>query len=558
MLVRYAILGPVELCDRERRVAVGGVRQMALLALLLVNANRTVTADRLIEAVWNDRAPAGARKRLQVAIARLRSVLEHDGPRGGSVLRTVAGGYLLAVRPGELDAEVFLRRVGDGRAALEAGEPERARDVLREALAMWRGPALAGVAYAEFAQPEVRHLEELRLAALETRVECELQLSERSGLIGELDGLVAAHPARERLAGQLMLALYRCGRQGDALDVYARTRAHLSGELGHEPGPALRSLQAEILAQSPALQWGTGEPAVAAAVVGTAPGIAVLPRALPLPRPLHGPPGSPFVGREPQLAGLRALWQGLCGGQRAAIVIGGEPGIGKTRLAGELARAAHGNGAIVLYGCCDEDLAVPYQPFVEALRPYVHAVGVDRVHADLGDLAPELGRLLPGLAVLGEPVRADLESERFALFDAVAALVEAMTRHQRVLLVLDDLHRASNPALLLLRHLIRSERPLGMLLLSTYRDTELHRGQPLARLLADLQRDASATRLHIGGLDEDAIALLVDAALAPAPHTRAELARVVAAQTGGNPLLIRELLTGVRDADRPGAGAEAA
>jgi len=276
-MVRYSILGPVELCDGERGVGVGGPRQVALLALLLVNAGRAISADRLIDALWSDLSRVGASKRLQVAITRLRRTLDRDGGQGEPVLRTVAGGYLLAVRPGELDAEVFEQRVQEGRRALQAGDPARGRDAFSEALGMWRGPALAQVAYEEFAQPEIRRLEELRLAALEARVDCELRLGEQGGVVGELEGLVAAHPGRERLAGQLMLAMYRCGRQGDALEVYARTRAYLSGELGLEPGPALQTLQGEILAQSPALQPLPAESGAAAGVDAPAQQAGVLP-----------------------------------------------------------------------------------------------------------------------------------------------------------------------------------------------------------------------------------------------------------------------------------------
>ena len=534
-MVRYAILGPIELCDGERRVAVGGPRQVALLALLLVNANRALSSDGLIDALWGDRGPAGAVKRLQVAIARLRRTLDPDGVQGDSVLRTIAGGYLLAVLPGELDAEVFQERLEEGHRALEAGEADRARDMLREALRMWHGPALAEVAYEEFAQMEIRRLEELRLAALEARVDCELQIGEHGGLIGDLETLVAAHPARERLAAQLMLALYRCGRQGDALEVYSRARAYLSGELGLEPGPALQALQAKVLAQSPALQRVSDEPGSAAAAAGRV--------TLPLPRSLHTPASSPFVGREAELERLRERWTEVCGGARSAVVMGGEAGIGKTRLASELARAVHEQGALVLYGRCDEGLAVPYQPFVEALRPYARAVGLDRLHAELDRLAPELGRLLPELTSLGEPIRADPESERFALFEAVAALIESATREQRVLLLVDDLHWAALPTLLLLRHLIRSERPLNVLLLGTYRETELDASHQLAQLLADLHRDASVQLLNIRGLDEQAIAALLQAADGNGLRNRAhELAHLLRTETAGNPFFVRELL----------------
>ncbi len=265
-MVRYAILGPIELRDGERRLPAGGPRQMPHLVLLLVYANRAVSADQLIDALWPRQDAAGAVKRLQVAIARLRKTLAMVGAEGESVLRTVPGGYLLAVRTGELDAEVFEARLQDGRRALAQGDAVRATTVLREALELWRGPALAEVAYEDWAQAEIRRLEELHLAAVEMRMEAGLRLGEQDALIVELEALVAAHPGRERLAGQLMLALYRCGRQGDALEVFARTRAYLSSELGLEPGPALRTLQAEILAQSPALEKARDEAGSAAEV----------------------------------------------------------------------------------------------------------------------------------------------------------------------------------------------------------------------------------------------------------------------------------------------------
>jgi DNA-binding SARP family transcriptional activator len=356
-MVRYAILGPVELRDGGR-VVVGGPRQVALLALLLVNANRALSNDRLIDTLWGDLGPAGALKRLQAAILRLRRVLDPEAVHDESVLRRVAGGYLLAVGPGELDAEVFQARVRDGRRALEAGEARRAREVLVKALGMWRGPALAEVAYEDFAQPEIRRLEELRLAALEVRVDCELQLGEHGEVIGELEALVAEHPGRERLAAQLMLALYRSGRQSEALEVYARTRAYLSGELGLEPGAALKALQRRILEQSGTL---------------TAPGYvhAAAPRQprRALPRPLQPAVGQlPFTGREQQLAYLVGSWADIDAGTRRVVVISGEAGIGKTRAAAELAARVHDEGSLVLYCRCDEGLAVPYQPFVEALR----------------------------------------------------------------------------------------------------------------------------------------------------------------------------------------------
>jgi DNA-binding SARP family transcriptional activator len=264
---------------------------------------------------------------------------------------------------------------------------------------------------------------------------------------------------------------------------------------------------------------------------------------LPLPRPLRFAADAPFVGREAELGRLRKLWSEVSGGERAAAFLAGEAGIGKTRLVSELARALQEEGRLVLYGRCDEGLAVPYQPWVEALRPYATAIGPDRLRAELGTLAPQLGRLLPELEMLGVPARGDPESERFALFEAVSTLLEAATREQLALLVLDDLHWAAPPTLLLLRYLIRSERGLRTLMVGSYRETELDPAHPLAGLLADLQRDASAHGLGIRGLDEDGIAALLEAAAGHALDERAGgFVRLLHAETGGNPFFIREVL----------------
>jgi DNA-binding SARP family transcriptional activator len=215
-MVKFGILGPIELTDGERQLAVGGPRQVALLAFLLLHPNRAVSADQLLDAVWG--ADAGrAVKRLHTSVARLRKTLDTDGSNGGPTLKTVIGGYMLTVEPGQLDADVFQAGVEDGRRALDEGEAARAAGVLRDALGLWRGPALAEVAYEAFAQGEIRRLEELRLAALEARIEADLQLGRHARVIGELEALVASHPAREQLVGQLMVALYRSVRSTGGL-----------------------------------------------------------------------------------------------------------------------------------------------------------------------------------------------------------------------------------------------------------------------------------------------------------------------------------------------------
>jgi AAA ATPase domain/SEC-C motif len=277
-------------------------------------------------------------------------------------------------------------------------------------------------------------------------------------------------------------------------------------------------------------------------------GIAGGPVVLPLPRSLDDQGSSPFVGREAEVARLRECWSEMSSKTPAAVVVSGEPGIGKTRLMSEFARMAHEQGALVLYGRCDEELVAPYQAFVEALRPYAQAVGRDRLDAELGDLAPELGRVLPELAGLGDPVRGDPESERIALFEAIAALIETATRGQPALLIIDDLHCAPGPTLLLFRYLIRSQRSLGVLLLGIYRETAPDLRQPFAQLLADLCRDTNIERLNIGGLDEPAIAALLEATIGHALDERAsELVNALAVQTAGNPFFLRELLAHIAE-----------
>jgi DNA-binding SARP family transcriptional activator len=242
----FRVLGSVGAWSDERRLLLGGPQQVKLLAFLLLSANRATSADELIDAIWGAERD-GAAKRLHMGVLRLRKALAPlDGPDGSRV-RTVSGGYLLELGSGDLDAGVFTQRVRDGRRALEGGDPARASALLTGALGLWRGPPLAEVAFEDFAQAEIRRLEELRLVALETRIEADLQLGRDAELIAELDTLLVEQPTRERLAGQLMLALYRAGRQTQALDVYQRTRTHLAREVGLEPGPTLRRLQTQIL-----------------------------------------------------------------------------------------------------------------------------------------------------------------------------------------------------------------------------------------------------------------------------------------------------------------------
>jgi DNA-binding SARP family transcriptional activator len=225
----------------------GGPKPRALLAVLLLSQNEVVSADRLIEGLWGEDSPERGAAALRVNVSRLRKALPRD------VLATRSPGYVLRVEPDELDLLRFERLVDEGRSLLGRGRTADASDRLREALSLWRGSPLADFAYESFAQPAIARLEEIRLAAIELRVDADLALAGHDAVVGELEALVAEHPLRERLRTQLMTALYRSGRQVEALDAYRDARRALVDELGIEPSATLQELEQAILRQDPAL-----------------------------------------------------------------------------------------------------------------------------------------------------------------------------------------------------------------------------------------------------------------------------------------------------------------
>ena len=228
----------------------GGPKQRALLALLVLQRGKAVSRDRLIDALWGETPPRAAKKTVQVYVSRLRKTL------GDGLLQTRAGGYALALTPDQLDSDRFEQMLKEGRELLASGDPERASATLREALSLWRGAPLADLTYEAFAASEIRRLEDSRIAALEDRIKADLQLGREAELEPELEALVREHPLRERLRAQLMLALYRSGRQVEALTAYQELRRARVDELGLEPSPALQELEQAMLRQDPALALG--------------------------------------------------------------------------------------------------------------------------------------------------------------------------------------------------------------------------------------------------------------------------------------------------------------
>jgi YVTN family beta-propeller protein len=245
--MQFRILGPLDVRDGEKGVELGGGRQRGLLALLLIHANEAVSSHLIAEELWGDAAPASVAKVIQNHVSSLRRAL------GDARIQTSRAGYTLLVQADELDADQFERLLGEGKVALGDSDPEVAAGVFRDALALWRGRALSDFVNESFSAAEATRLDERRLEAVEERIDADLELGRHSDLVAELEQLVGEHPLRERLRGQLMLALYRTGRQAEALNAYQAARRTLVDELGIEPGPALRQLHTEILNQEPTL-----------------------------------------------------------------------------------------------------------------------------------------------------------------------------------------------------------------------------------------------------------------------------------------------------------------
>ncbi len=332
--MEFRILGPLEVVSEIGAIPITAAKHRALLTHLLLHANQVVSADTLVDALWDERPPASARKLLQVYVSQLRKLL------GDEVLVTRAPGYLITVERSQFDLTRFERLLAEGRKMLRDGNPALASTLLTRALALWRGPAIADLAYDSRAQTDARRLEELRLTALEERLEADLQLGRHTGLVGELQSLVAEHPLRERLRAQLMLVLYRTGRQAEAADAYAEARHALVEELGVEPGQELRELQRAILNQDQQLE----------------PPVDGRPSVLPLPSP-----ATRLIGRERELDELERLI-GLP--DVRLVTITGSGGIGKTRLTLEVgARASEqfANGVVFvgLGALTDHALVIP-------------------------------------------------------------------------------------------------------------------------------------------------------------------------------------------------------
>ena len=514
--MQFRILGPLEVAERDVTRPLGGVKQRAVLAILLLHRGEVLSGERLIEELWGEHAPATAAKVLQAYISRLRKTI------GGDVLLTRGRGYVLSPAAGEVDLEEFERLAAEGRAGLAGGDAASAAARLREALGLWRGPPLSDFTYEAFAQGEIARLEEARVAALEERIDADLALGRHDRLVPELELVAREHPLRERLCAQRMLALYRAGRQAEALQAYRDSRRILIDQLGIEPGRELRVLHQAIVEQDQRLDL-QGESRIVAF--------------------RETRRSAAFVGRERELSELAGALHDAVGGQGRLFLLTGEPGIGKSRLAEELARHARVQGAHVLIGRCWEAGGAPaFWPWVQSLRSYLRVEDRDELVGELGPgaaevaaILPELYELIPGLR---QPAAPESDGARFRLFHATAEFLRRASDKRPLVLILDDLHAADTPSLLLLQFLARELGSMHVLLLAAMRDVDPLPAEPLTAMLAEVAREPVTRRASLTGLAEDEVAEYVR--LTAAEIASPELTSALYGETEGNPLFVSE------------------
>ncbi|WP_235883539.1 BTAD domain-containing putative transcriptional regulator [Saccharopolyspora elongata] len=492
--VTFGVLGPLEAVGASGPVDLKGPLHRAVLARLLIARGRVVPLTRLIDDLWDD-PPESAVGTVRTVVSSLRRALEPDRPprSPARLLVTAAPGYALRAASGSVDAQRFEAAVGDSASMLAAGRADTALSTLDEVLALWRGPALAEFDDRAWARHEISRLDELRLLAVERRAQAALALGRAAEAVPDLEGQVAEHPWRETAWQLLALALYRSGRQGDALGVLREARKVLATELGVDPGRDLQRLEADILSQAPHLS--------AAPVPAEAPASA------------DQPVEPPIVGRAAELAQLAAAG---ARGRLGLALISGEAGAGKTALAEALTDELAAAGWITAWGRSPEQDGAPAGwPWTEITTALAAA-----------------GHPPPVPPAAGE----DPAAARFRMHRAAASYLSAVAERAPVLLVFDDLHRAGEETLSLLAFLATTPVDRRVLVVATYRSTEIS-----AALTDALGRFAPAepTRVYLGGLAEtevDELARAVTGRELDAATTRA-----IHRRSGGNPFFVREL-----------------
>jgi DNA-binding SARP family transcriptional activator/tetratricopeptide (TPR) repeat protein len=524
MPTRVHLCGHLEIVwdDKRLETALPGRQAPLLFAYLTLHRGRPVRRDELIDALWSgEGSPPGGDGLLRPLLSRLRRALGDGRLEGRAELR------LLFPDDAWIDWEFAHEALRAGRVAQASGDNATGWERARTGLAVAERGLLPGFE-ADWLERFRTELEERRIELLETVAVCGAMLGE-----GELHDAeraarlaVEAAPFRESARAALLQVLRRRGNVAEALFAYDEFRGLLRDELGSAPGPQLLALHAELLR-------------------------AELPTAAPAPAPdpanelpdrLAQALRSPWVGREAALGRLREEAERAAAGRTGLMLVTGDGGIGKTRLVAELATRLSDFG--VLYGRCDEEELFPYGPWVDMLRPELASIGDDELADLLGDGAAELARLLPEIGtrldLAAAPVAGDPESERRQFFLAVSAVLRRLARRRPLLLVIDDLHWADRSSLLLARHVARRPDLGQVLMLGTYRDTELGPGHPLPELVADVERDREVVRVRLAGLDEAEVAELIGAWHGHAVEART--VRAIRAETDGNPFFVKQLV----------------
>ncbi len=581
-MIAVRLLGPVEVDADGTAVALTRPLERALLARLALDPGQPVASTRLVDDLWGDNVPRDALASLQSLVYRLRRTLGDDGHhivRAGS-------GYCLDSGDVVVDVAVFTRLVAAARTAETAGDVPAMRRALCDALDLWRGPPLGGLGAAPFVATQVTRLEAARLSALGDRLDADLALGHHGDVVAELESLVAEHPYEEGFWAQLMLARYRSGSQADALRCYSRLRGVLHEELGLEPGPAVTALEQAILRHDAGLDWSPDRPpalrprttAGARQVhAGAPPTVAQPPRATGRGEPGDGAgpdgersdlswvasDGAAFVGRHLELEITRAARRRAAKGERVLVLVTGEPGIGKTRLTAEMAREFDDAGDLVLHGRWDEEPLCPYQAFREAFGRYAQEAPRALVRADVGPTLASLARIVPELLEAdrrpgsstateaeGAGGAGDDDGDRYRVFDAVRRWVDAIASRRRLMLVLDDLHWADQPSMLLLEYLLRSASPTQVMIVATYRPTEATIPGWFSERLAGIRRTAYVENVALGGLSAAETRQLVEAALGRAlSESEAAGTANLQRRTGGNPFFLHEVVRDLDDGD---------
>ena len=527
MQVEIALTGDVSVGD----VVVAGPSRVVLAALVLERPGGVVR-ERLADIVWPDGPPRTWASALRTHVSRVRSVLAAAVPGAGETVVAGDGGYQLVLPPGvdlRVDVDVAESALRAARDALASGDAAGARAAAGAALGVLQAPFLPGHP-GEWADDVRSGLDEALVGAYEVTGGAALAAGDAAGALAAADAAVARAPLRESAHRSRMAALAAAGNRAEALRAYQRLRRALADELGVDPSPETEAAYLALLGRAAAPGPGPAPPAdgdVAA-------------------RP---PVVAPFVGREAELAALAGAWEQAAAGARHVVVVTGEAGIGKTRLTTEAARRVGQEGGLVLFGRCDQEAIVPYQPVVEALDGLVAATPADELPALGDDARAELAAVLPSLP---GPRRVAGGDGRARLFAAVTDLVAAAAKERPLLLVLDDLQWADDDTLLLVRHVLRRAGDAAVLVVAITRDHDLEPGHTLGEVVHSLERDGWVRRLPLTGLAESEVRELVGRLAGGDDASASATARRLVAETAGNPYLVTELLrAGGPDASIP-------